>query len=654
MNKILFLIIILFSATYIYSQNVDFTKKNFPNDKVKLNKAVDNIFDGDDNYEDELYVNAIGYFLKANNFNPNNAFLNYKIGVCYLHSITKEKAETYFKKSYLLDAKVTKDILFKLAYSYQLTYKFEEAKEQFIIYERSLGSSNYDQKQKVIAKKHIVECENGIKLMANPTKGEVIGLDIINTQYSEYSPLINADESLLIFTSRRKNTTGGQKDPYDLRYYEDVYYSKNKEGWQQPQGIGTPINTLSHEAIVGLSPDGQKLFLYRGDKSGKGDIYECTLNGRKWSKPKKLPEPINTKSHETSASISFDGRTLYFVSDREEGKGKKDIYVSVKSSKGVWGKPKNIEQLNTEFDEDGVFIHPNGKSLYFSSKGHNTMGGYDIFISELNEKGEWSVPKNIGYPINSPDDDIFFVMSADAQRGYFTSSKTGGKGEKDIYMIDFTKEESLQSGALLTIVKGSVMDAELKTPVFAKVEITDNVSGEIIADFTSNKETGEYLISLPSGKNYVINVNAEKYLFHSENFFLSDTSNYKESVINIDLFSLRLGSKTILKNIFFDFASDSLYEESHAELDRVVDLMKKNTSMKLEISGHTDDISSLETNKKLSQARARIVYKYIKSKGISKRRLKYKGQAFFYPIASNKTEEGRKQNRRVEIKIIKE
>ncbi len=653
MKKILNIIVIMFSVNLVFSQNIEFTKSNFPDDKARLNRAIDNIYDGEDNFEDELYVKANEYFLKANEYNSNNAELNYKIGICYLHSSTKGKAEAFFSKAYSLNPNVSKDILFNLAYTSQLTSKFKRAKKQFIEYQEKLGDSKYDEKRKIIVKKHIEECENGIELMFNPTSGMVVGLNKINTEYSEYSPLINADESLMIFTSRRKGTIGGQKDPYDLLYYEDVYYSTNVDGWQEPDNFGAPVNSLLHEAAVGFSQDGQKLFLYKFDKANKGDLFFCVLNGTKWSKPERFPEPINTKFNETSAALSYDGRTLYFVSDREGGKGNKDIYVSVKSANGDWGTPKNIRSINTKYDEDAVFIHPNGKFLYFSSKGLGTMGGYDIFVSKLNKEGEWSEPKNLGYPINSPNDDIFFVLSADGERGYFTSSKTGGKGGKDIYMINFPEVEGVESEISLTVVKGVIKSQKLNTPIFANVEITNNSTGEVIATFTSNKNTGEFLFSLPAGEDYGINVNADNYLFYSENFSLNDNSKFEEVIMNINLSPINVGSKIVLRNIFFDYASDSLYDESYSEIDRVIKLMKESENIKLEISGHTDNVSSLLTNERLSLSRAKVVYAYMVSKGIAKRRLKYEGYAYHKPIASNDTEEGRKQNRRVEVKIIK-
>lgn len=648
LNISLFLLLLFVGS--VSSQNVDFFKRNFPNDRNGLNNAVNNIYDGDDYYADDFYVKALKYYQKANDFNPNCAILNYKIGNCYLFSIEKSNAEKYFTKAFELNPNVSPDILYKLGMANQLTYNFTKAIEYYNKYKFIVKS---DDKLKKIINKKITECNNGIELIKNPIKGNIYPIDNINTEYPEYGALINADESKLFFTSRRKGTTGNQVDPYDLRYYEDIYeISKVKNEWGSVVNVGPPLNSNTHDAVVGISLDGQILFTYKNTKSSIGNLFISYLDSDKWTAPVELPKPINSKYQESSACLSPDGNILYFVSNRPGGLGGKDIYYSKKVN-DTWSEPINLKVLNSEYDEDGLYIHPNGKTIYFSSKNDKSMGGFDIFISEQNEKGEWQEPKNIGYPINSPDDDLYFVMSADAKHGYFTSNKAGGKGDKDIYMIDFSDFESIQKDNYLTLVKGKVLDSISNKPIFAEIEIVDNDKGKLISKFTSNSLTGDYMISLPSGKNYGISISAENHLFYSDNFTLTESKEYKEKVKNIYLLPMQKGSKAILKNIFFAYASDSLYPESYSELDRVVKLLKKYPKTNIEISGHTDNQSSLKTNKKLSKNRAKSVYDYILSKGIKSKRLTYKGYAFFYPIASNDTEEGRKQNRRVEIKIIK-
>jgi outer membrane protein OmpA-like peptidoglycan-associated protein len=321
---------------------------------------------------------------------------------------------------------------------------------------------------------------------------------------------------------------------------------------------------------------------------------------------------------------------------------------------------------------------PDGKTLYFSSKGHNTMGGYDIFKTVL-ENGIWSTPENIGYPINDADDDVFFVLSASGRRGYYAAAHKGGVGEKDIYMITFlgaekepllstednllasvtapVKETSVKQaveikGPQITLLKGIITDAFTNKPLEATIELIDNVKNEVLATFKSNSATGKYLVSLPSGKNYGISVKADNYLFHSENFDLPANADYQEVTKDIALKNVSVGTKIVLKNIFFDFNKSTLRPESTAELERLIKLLNDVPNMRIEISGHTDNKGSAEYNQKLSESRSKSVVDYLVSKGVNSGRLEFKGYGLTQPIASNDTEEGRQENRRTEFKIL--
>lgn len=645
---------ILLIATKIFAQNnIEFTKENFPNDSKGLKAAEKSILEGNDFYMERKggYNLALEHYLKANTFNPNNAQLNYKIGVCYLNGIQKNKAYDFLQKAFNLNKNVADDIHFQLGSALQNSLRFDEAIEEFFIYK----NTNKSEKQKTEidnkTNKRIDECKNGFILVNTTVKGKIINLQNINSIYPDYCPLISADEKVMIFTSRRASTTGGQRDDEDLIYFEDIYISRKTDTvWSEPENIGAPINTQAHDATVGLSPDGHELYIYKSDNGG--DIYACKLNGVKWSEPKALPAQINSKFKESSASISSDGNTLYFVSDRDINTGR-DIYCCIKDKKGKWSDAQKLsEVVNTKYDEEGVFIHPDNKTLYFSSKGHKTMGGYDIFYSVLQPDGSWSEPKNLGYPINTPDDDVYFTMSASGLHGYFSSVRQDGKGEKDIYLIDFTETESPMGIANLTIIKGEVKDAISGLPIEAEIEIIDNSKNELVAMFVSNSSTGEYLVSLPSGKNYGITVKSKDYLFHSENFDISESAAFSEVTLNINLEKMNVGSKMILRNIFFDYASDVIKSESVAELENVYNLLTESPNMRIEISGHTDNQSSSETNMKLSSARAKSVVNYLVKKGIAENRFEHKGFAFSQPVASNDNEEGRMQNRRVEFKIL--
>ncbi|MFH2140936.1 MAG: OmpA family protein [Bacteroidota bacterium] len=642
----------------VSQSDTPFEKDFFKNDKEGFKNAMDNLYDGDDYYRDSSYALALGYFLKANSFNPNSSELNYKIGICYLNSINSSKALDFLTKSYELSKQPPKEVRFHIAIAHQSRLEFEKAIEIYNEFKISLSPNDLYDWHPILQKK-FVECETGINLLANPTGGMIINVQSVNSDYPEYCPLITADESMMIFTSRRDNTTGGQRDPVTMQFYEDIYVSYNEnDAWSEPISIGSPINTDNHDATVGLSPDGQELYIYRGEKKKNdiipGDLYVSSLKGDEWSVPRKLSENINTNYGESSASISFDGRTLYFVSNRPGGIGGRDIYYSTREPDKEWRQSINMGNvINSIYDEEGVFAHPDGKTIYFSSRGHETMGGYDIFKSVMDEKGIWSKPENLGFPINTADDDVYFILSADGRHGYFSSVKPGGKGEKDIYLINFTDEENVDKSIYLTLVKGKIIDATTNKAIEAKIEITDNEKNEVVAVFESNSSTGDYLVTLPSGKNYGIAASAEGYLFHSENFNLPSDKEYDKVILNISLNSMNEGSTIILKNLFFDYAKSELKSESINELNRVIKMLQDNSTMRIEIGGHTDNQSSLATNQKLSTDRAKSVVDYLISNGIDKNRLEYKGYAFYQPIADNDTEEGKAKNRRVEFKILR-
>jgi outer membrane protein OmpA-like peptidoglycan-associated protein/tetratricopeptide (TPR) repeat protein len=683
MKKIYFVITLLFvfaGTTFLKAQNVEFVKSNFPGKTKEFKEAKNNVSQGKKYYElgKGMYLTAIEYFLKAQTFNPNNAELNFLIGDCYLNTVQKTKAIDFFEKSIALNPNQFKDIKYLLAQAYQLDMNFTKAISLYGEYKSSLSPSDLNLQGSEIEKK-IKECNSGIELVKNPVRVFIDNLGPqINTIDQEYSPFTNADETVLFFTSRRANTNGGKMDENDLQYFEDIYFSEKVSGsWSMPKNPSSPLNSKQHDAPVGLSPDGQTLLIYKGTNGG--DIYECKLKGASWSTPKKLNKNINTPDHESSGSISFDGKTLYFVSDKVGGYGGSDIYISTKTQKGDWGVPINIgPTINTPYNEEGVFIHPDGRTLYFSSQGHNSMGGYDIFKSTL-EAGKWSEPINLGYPINTADNDVFFSISASGVHGYYSSIKADSYGGQDLYLITFlgvekplvnNTEDNLLASLTqpvsetviektveikdnqITIIKGKILDDISLAPIGATLEITDNAKNEVIAEFESNSATGKYLISLPSGKNYGITVKAAGYLFHSENLNIPPTTIYQEIEKDIKLKKMEVGSTIVLNNIFFDFDKSTLRDESFPELERLLKLLNDFPTLKIEISGHTDNKGSAAYNKTLSENRAKTVVDYLVGKGIVKDRLTFMGYGFDKPVATNDTDEGRQLNRRTEFKII--
>lgn len=531
-----FFILLLRKGDEVFAQdkNIEFSKANFPGNQEKLKEALNAIKEGDRYYNVSavLHPIALEHFLKAQEFNPDNAELNMKIGRCYLSSHQKTKALEYLERAIILDPKVDLEIDFYFGQAYQLRMMWDKALDSYNKYKNAISQD--DSKTQKIINKKIEECTNGKLLTKDSIPVNIENLEILNTPFAEYGPVISADESVMIFTARTDKTTGGGKDPIVNQYYEDIYISQSNNGnWNASRNIGPPVNTIGHNSAIGLSVDGQKLFIYAGDE-GDGDIFVSRLKGSNWSKPQKLDKTINSPYRESSASFAPDEKTLYFVSTRTEGSlGDRDIFYSRIDEKGKWGKPENMGPvINTEYGEEGVFIHPDGKTLFFSSQGHNSMGGYDIFKSVYDETvKQWSKPENLGYPVNTPDDDVFVVFSADGRHAYFTSVRTGGKGEKDIYRITFLEDIMKKN---LALFKGKVMD-DKGNPLESKITIRDKSKGEIAGTFESNSETGKFLISLSSGKIYGVEVFAEGFIPHNESLDIPYKSDYQEIVKEIIL-----------------------------------------------------------------------------------------------------------------------
>ena len=643
----------------------------FPQNLKKITRQADQLFD------DKNYKLALAYYKDALSLNSEDAYLNFRYGYCLIHSPFNRKALPYLQKAYNKNSKVDEQITYLLGQAHQLNLEFGEAIISYELFHKYHATPEDNS----IIKKRIKECEFGAVLLAHPVTAKIENLGKeVNSKASDYVPVIKADESEMVFTSTREGTTGDVKDQ-NGEFFKDIYISKNVNGkWSAPKNMGGPINTDQHDASIGLAPDGTQLFLYRDDNGG--DIYISKLNGIVWDKPKPFKE-INTKYSELHCSITPDGKTLYFNSDRPGGYGGFDIYKISKDNKGKWSAPVNLgTNINTEEDEDSPFIFPDGTTLYFSSEGHSTMGGYDIFKSQL-ENGQFRESENLGYPINSPDDDIYFVLSADGKTGYFSSAKEDTYGEKDIYKISMPKQVNATAVAThkveikdnlvkkdfnlsiahtstvnpITILKGTIRDALTKQPLEGKITITDNTKNEVIGEITSNNTTGAYLIILTSGTNYGITVNKEPYLFHSENFDIPLSTNYQEFVVDVDLKRVSVGTKIILKNIFFDFDKATLRSESFPELQQLFQVMKQSNII-VQISGHTDNMGTAEYNKSLSEKRSKAVVDYLVIRGITNDRFKFAGFGSEKPIAQNKKAdgsdypEGRQLNRRTEFEII--
>lgn len=620
----------------------------------------------------EDYANAFGEYEAALQYNPFSAEAYANGAYCAWRIRQNKKAIEYFQKAEQMSANFTPRLI--IAYADALQRTGQPGKARLLV-ERLLSQIKPSDPMHARLGVTLQHLKNAEKYMATPLKVELKNLGgVINSPYPDYAPVISADESVLLFTSRRPGSTGG-KIAADGLPYEDIYISERKgEGaWSPPRNLGAPVNTSLHDACIALAADGQTLFLFNSDNGG--DIFMSRLKGIQWLHPKNMGSPINSKHWEPSVCLSADERTLFFVSDRPGGLGGRDIYLCRRLPNGKWSQPINLgPPVNTPYDEDGPFFHPDGKTLFFSSNSPASMGGFDIFRTELRPDSSWAPPVNLGYPINTPGDDIYFVLSASGLHGYYASERDDSYGEKDIYMVDFStlqiqqpiaekekREEDLQVTSEpstltfrpnLTLLTGIIYDAETKQPLEATITLIDNQRGDTIAVLTSNAASGKYLISLPAGRNYGIAVTAEGYAFHSENFVVEEAQGYREVRKDIGLNRYRAGTVIILKNIFFDFDKATLRPESKAELERVFQLLKENPKMKVRLAGHTDSMGSDDYNQRLSEARAKAVYEYLIQRGISADRLSYIGYGESRPIDTNDTDEGRQNNRRVELEIL--
>ena len=454
----------------------------------------------------DSYQEALPILTKLKTSIPGNYNLDYLIGTCYLNQVyDKNKAipflETAVKhidktyKNNIKTASAPEKSLYYLSKSYLLDYQLDLCIKTADI----LINDSENAELIALAKQIKFNAENGKTLMVNPIKIKIKALEI-NSKQDDYTALINADETQMIFTSRREGSTGGLKND-EGKYYEDIYISYKKDNkWSTPENIGENINTDRNDACVTLSPDGMSLIIFRDDY-GIGNLYISHKDSSGWSKAVKLSKNINSNSNETHAAFSHDGQKIYFISNIKDGFGGKDIYFSNKLPNGEWSFPQNIgDKINTKFDEEGVYVHPDGQKLYFSSKGHNSMGGFDIFYCNLIGDSVWSAPKNIGYPINTTDNDVFAVFSSDNKRAYYAANKKEGMGAYDIYQIDLMSLPERNN----TIIKGYLRAADHSILKNKSIKVT-NSKGHTIGKYKCSTD-GLFTIVLQQKQSYKINV----------------------------------------------------------------------------------------------------------------------------------------------------
>ena len=613
-------------------------------------------------FDQENYRAAIPYYEQVLAKEPNNALALFRAGISYM-SFDKEKASDYIYKAQKIKPKVSKDVEYWLGRVDHLNYNFDEAIAHFQAYNATLKKKDTRKAQL----SQLIQHAKNAKIQFNSPKDIFVKNlgPTINTSYSEHSPVISADDKVLLFTSRSGEARGADPnnpDPKgkgkvaaDGEYYEDIYESKRlgEDEWEKPRSLSGALNGKGHDASIQVFDNDTKLLMYRNDEGG--DIFYSEKSGSDWSQPKKLNGNINSKSFESDAYITPDGLTIYFSTSKYSEDNTLDIYYSTRQPGGDWGPAKSIgNQINTKFDDDSPYLSRDGKTLYFASRGHNTMGGYDIFKSSWDEAARtWGRPENMGYPVNTPDDDTYYRLSPDGSYAYLSSYRIGGYGEKDIYTINYIKNVN---------IKGKVFSKKDSTTVIPGVELVFNgqtASKDAISFRDVTKpDSGNYQVNVLSGRSYQVALSKDGKQIGGEEFAVPVVTNdsstitknfYVDYIDTTGIAGLKMGP------IYFDTDKYNLRPESVRELNNVAGIMKSNPGLNISIEGHCDSRNTDEYNMVLGQNRANSAFNYLKKNGVGDTRMVTVSYGERRPAAPNDSPENMQLNRRVEFKpVLKE
>jgi len=581
--------------------------------------------------EDPSYTEA--WLLKADLYNDMKEFPN---------------AIASYKKAVEIDSAIFPPAYYIMANLYFGMEKYEEAKSNYLKYLTFRPKIQAELKRTA---ENLLLCDFRLEMIKNPVPFLPVNIGPnVNSGGFEYINAVSLDEGQLYFTRKGADPRG------DESFYRSVSArsASGQLNWSPAIEIGAPINTPGNEGALCVSPDGMTIIITccsRRDSYGSCDLYSSHKVGNNWSEPINLGPEINSTAWDSQPSLGADGRTLFFVSTRSGGHGGSDIWKSTLQEDGYWGVPVNIgDSINTSADEMAPFIHPDGKTLYFSSKGHPGMGGADLFVSRLDTKGNWQKPENIGYPVNTNHDEINLIINAKGSEAYISSERDNGYGNTDIYRFELPVQSRPAS---VSYVHGKVYDINTEVPLSAMLELIDMQTNTVVVNSSSDPSTGSFVMSLPVDKNYALNVSCKGYLFYSMNFSLNNGHDSLNPVkLDIPMQPVAIGEKVILHNIFFDTDKHELLPDSKAELGKLIAFLSKNPAIHIEIGGHTDTEGSDTHNMTLSQNRAKAVYDYLVANGVNADRLTFKGYGETMPVDSNATPEGRANNRRTEFKVI--
>lgn len=529
---------------------------------LALNKAVaqDNEakrYRADKFFEIKNFTNASEIYEALIASGEKDPLLMYKAGASLLESNNIQqqiKAVPYIEYAYQSkDSKIPAEIDYYLGMAYHKNSSLHKAIEHLVTYKKSLAST---EKGKLANTEDLLnQAQNALAEMNQVKSYKIYRLDnTINSEFTEYNPVVMADESMMAYTALRPSKSKGDD------FVENIYLSYKENGeWSLPNGL--EINSKTNVGTAGLSADGRQMIIFISSGNNTGSLYTIEKNGEKWSNPSPLGNTINSGYLESTGSITSDGKAIYFASNRRGGEGGMDIYKVEKLANGAWGPAVPLgASINTAENEDAPFIHPDGKTLFFTSDGKGSMGGKDIFKTEF-VNGKWEKPTNMGFPVNTVADDSYFTLTADGTKGFFSSDRPGGLGGQDIYAFDMP---SKLVNVPLTMIKGKILAGESGTPVNTKIKIIDVSNGEKI-DYVYNpdKETGNYLIIFPPGKNYDMIIEAEGFLPYTININIPEQSYFYELYQKINLspitqFEKVVGQKVSVTNAFYDTKQENI------------------------------------------------------------------------------------------------
>ncbi len=638
MYRLLFFILFLIPLTILGQQPY----------KTESKKAIRFYEEGLDNYNKQYYSAAEQYLLEA--INTDESFQNAYLVVAevYWEQGKYELAVDYYGKGLQIDSFFYPRGYYNKAGLEVKIARYEDALNSYLTY---LKLEPDDPKYSVLARKGIRQAKFAIRAVKNPVPFEPVNLGPnINTRQNEYWPSLSADGQTLIITRL--------VDFYDVvmgnRIQEDFFFSQYENGeWKPMKNAGSPLNTNDNEGAQSISANGN-LMVYtvcnRRGVIGRCDIYYAEKEGEEWTQPKNMGVPINTVYKETQPSLSADGRTLYFASDRPGGKGGLDLWRSQRNDDGTWQTPVNLgDSINTPGDEMSPFIHHDNNTLYFSSDYHTGMGGFDLFMAKRDNTGHFNQIQNLGYPINTSGDEVGLIVNAEGNIAYYASDMQKENG-KDIFQFELYKEARPNE---VSYMKGQVFDEKTRKRLKARFELYNLSDGSLTSQSESDERSGEFLLCIPTDCDYMLTVTRPGYLFYSDNFALIGIYHLDKPFLkDVPLKPIEAGVSIVLKNIFYETDSYALKTESKYELDKIVGFLQSNPSIHIEISGHTDTTGTAVYNQILSENRAKSVVQYLIGKGISTERLTYKGYGLSKPIDTNDTETGRANNRRTELKIV--